>query len=80
MVQLNEAALEAISKSAGDGGGFQRFMKKLQGQIKYDKHKQAYFLQYDDDDLKKIQQYAQYCPGGFEDRFQAILSCIQQQS
>lgn len=73
-VKLNQEAIDNLSKSVNGNGGYQELLRKLQGQ--YDKDSQI--LNYNDDDLKKMRRYNKYDEGGFENRLQSILSCIDE--
>ena len=69
---LNNKAIEAIKKSAGDSGGFQTLMKKLLNQLN------DQILTYDSDDLEKLERYTkEYGGGGFENRCKTVLNCIK---
>ncbi|TQR56569.1 hypothetical protein [Campylobacter troglodytis] len=70
---LDSSAKEALDKAVNGSGGSQIFLIKLKAQCSSEN-----ILQYDDEDLRKLKQYSSYdCGGGFEDRFKAILSCIE---
>ncbi|QKF93099.1 hypothetical protein [Campylobacter sp. CCUG 57310] len=69
---LDDKAMEAIKKSAGDSGGFQTLMKKLLNQLN------GQILTYDEDDLEKLERYTkEYGVGGFENRCKTVLNCIK---
>ncbi|WP_107830047.1 hypothetical protein [Campylobacter concisus] len=68
---LDDKAIEVIKKSAGDSGGFQTLMKKLQNQLS------DHILTYDSDDLEKLKRYKEYGVGGFENRCETVLNCIK---
>jgi hypothetical protein len=70
-VVLNNEAVDAINKPVKGIGGHQQLMNKLKSQLNGAK------LKYDEDDLEKLQRYANdYGQGGFQGRFKAILKCI----
>ena len=72
-VKLDQKAIEDLNKGVNGDGGHQNLMKKLKGQ--YDSGNGV--LKYDDDDLEKLRRYSsEYGSGGFQDRFKAILACI----
>ncbi|MGX2973301.1 hypothetical protein [Helicobacter sp. T3_23-1059] len=72
-VKLDTKAIDALSKAVNGNGGHQNLMEKLKRQ--YDSGNGV--LEYDDDDLEKLRIYSsKYGGGGFQDRFQAILACI----
>lgn len=74
-VKLNQEAIDNLSKSVNGEGGHQNLLRKLQGQ--YDKESQT--LEYDNDDLEKIERYSEeYGKGSFQNRFKSILSCIDE--
>ena len=68
---LDDKAIEVIKKSAGDSGGFQTLMKKLQNQLS------DQILTYDSDDVEKLERYKEYGVGGFENRCKTVLNCIK---
>ncbi|EJJ1178592.1 hypothetical protein NIN99_001722 [Campylobacter coli] len=69
-----EKLLIQIDKASG---GFQRCLKRLQGNFNFG----TSILTYDDVDLGQIIKYSQYpAGGGFEDRFKEIKRCIDEQS
>ncbi len=70
-VKLDQKAIEALGKEVNGSGGHQSLMNKLKAQC------DGYILKYDDNDLEKLKRYSgEYGDGGFQDRFKAILSCI----
>ena len=72
-VTLNIEALEALNMPIIGNGGFQSFMRKLQNQC------QNGVLTYDDADLQTLIGYSNnYGSGGYENRFRAILDCINE--
>ena len=69
--KLDSNAKEALGKEVNGSGGHQSLMNKLKAQCDY-------ILKYDDNDLEKLKRYSrEYGDGGFQDRFKAILSCIE---
>lgn len=69
--KLDSNAIEALGKEVNGSGGHQSLMNKLKAQCDY-------ILKYDDNDLEKLKRYSrEYGDGGFQDRFKAILSCIE---
>ncbi|WP_300856781.1 hypothetical protein [uncultured Helicobacter sp.] len=71
-VKLNQEAIRKLLKPVNGNGGYQKLLRKLQGQ--YDKGSQI--LNYNDDDLEKMRKYNKHDEGGFENILQSILSCI----
>lgn len=68
-VKLTDEALDALNKPLNGRGGWQNFIKKLQGQCNIG------ILSYNDDDFEKIKKCADG-NGGYQGRFKKILSCI----
>ncbi|WP_270968403.1 hypothetical protein [Campylobacter upsaliensis] len=72
-VILNQEAVDLLTKPVNGDGGHQKLLTKLQSQCG-----NANVLTYDNDDLEKIKRYAEnYGEGGFQNRFKAILKCIE---
>lgn len=71
-VILDQQAMDLLMKEVNGTGGHQSLLRKLQGQVADTK------LKYDEEDIEKIERYARdYGKGGFQDRFKAILECIE---
>ena len=71
-VILDPQAMDLLRKEVNGTGGHQSLLRRLQKQLTGTK------LKYDDEDFEKIKSYAyDYGKGGFQDRFKAILKCIE---
>ena len=71
-VILDQQAMDLLMKKVNGTGGHQSLLRRLQEQLTGTK------LKYDEEDFEKIKSYADdYGKGGFQDRFKAVLKCIE---
>lgn len=74
-VELDMEAIKAIETPINGEGGHQTLMRKLKEQFV------CPHLSYDQEDYEKLVRYARdYGQGGYQSRFEKILSCIEKQS
>ncbi len=74
-VTLNEEETNTLmmqKPTTQDDGGFQQLMVRLQKKL----DNKTGNLELNDDDLKKIPQYAAYTSGGWQKRFKTIFSRV----
>jgi hypothetical protein len=74
-VEVTQEIADWIMMPVRGSGGFQSFLRKLQGQLDMTR----LTLSLDQEDLGKLPQYIGYEPGGFEERLKPLAVLLREQ-